>query len=245
MTQLDFLILLTAMISIFATLIKPKTNIYVYRMLKFLVVFLSVYNFITLVNLFDQGEVLINLLLMVILLVIIYVTIKTEFLLAIRFIGIKTGILTSNTMQDDVKQEVLQVVEELADRKIGALLTFERNQSLSEYTKHAFLVGAPISAPLIKTIFTPKTPFHDGAIVIKGTMVHSAAVYFPTSENVDIPKHYGSRHRAAIGISEATDALTIIVSEETGYISVAIDGYLDYDISKESLELYLDKYMHN
>ncbi len=176
---------------------------------------------------------------------VVVLMVQTEFRLLLRLIGVKTGLLLSNTIEESVKEELIKSVSYLSERKIGALITFERAVTLEDYIRTAFQIHAPLTAELLSTIFVPQTPLHDGAVIIKGNEVVCAGTYFPPSENPDIPKYLGSRHRAAIGISEVSDALTIIVSEQTGYISVAVDGYLDQDISQESLVLYLEKYLQN
>lgn len=113
----------------------------------------------------------------------------------------------------------------LSKQKIGALLTFEKNMLLTDIIKTGTLVNAPVSAELIMTIFYPGTRLHDGAVVVRGDTILAASVYFtPTTK--PLTGKYGSRHRAAIGISEMSDAVTIVVSEETGRISIAYRGEL-------------------
>jgi diadenylate cyclase len=116
---------------------------------------------------------------------------------------------------------------------------------MDEYIDSAFKIDAPLNNELLSTIFYPNTPLHDGAVIIRRNKIVCAGAYYPPTERLDIPKQLGSRHRAAIGISEISDSLTIIVSEETGNISISVDGYLDLDISKESLLLYLEKHLQN
>ncbi len=160
-------------------------------------------------------------------------------------IASQTGMKFDKTIEDDAKHELLYGVDYLSRHKIGALITFERSDSLDAYIEHAFKVDAALSRELLSSIFVPYTPLHDGAVIIRENVIKCAGAYFPPSEKADIPKYYGSRHRAAIGISEVTDSLTVLVSEETGEISIAIEGYLDKDISRESLMLYLEKYLQN
>ncbi len=113
----------------------------------------------------------------------------------------------------------------LSKQKIGALLTFEKNILLTDVIKSGTIVNAPVSAELLMTIFYPGTRLHDGAVVVRGDTILAASVYFtPTTK--PLTGKYGSRHRAAIGISEMSDAVTIVVSEETGRISIAYRGEL-------------------
>ena len=245
MLELHYITINILLLAVFATLVKQKTTINIYRLLKLFVLimfgFLTVEVVRTLSEEFDW-LVLFMYLPMILLAIVIA---QTEVRLVLRTIGVRTGLLLSNTIEEEVKTALINSVKDLSKNRIGALITFERAMGLDEYIQTAFSINAPVQSELLTTIFTPKTPLHDGAVIIKGNQIVSAGAYFPPSENQDIPKILGSRHRAAIGISELTDAITIIVSEETGNISVAVDGYLDQDISTESLELYLEKYLQN
>jgi diadenylate cyclase len=127
--------------------------------------------------------------------------------------------------REDVYKKVETAVLTLSRQKIGALITFERNDDLTEIMKNGTIINAPVTPELIQTIFYPGTRLHDGAIVIRNDTIVAASVYF-TPTNRPLTGKYGSRHRAAYGISETTDAVTIIVSEETGRISIGFQGEL-------------------
>jgi diadenylate cyclase len=131
--------------------------------------------------------------------------------------------------------EIIKAVNYLSRRKIGALIVFERDTGLNEYTESGIPMQSIISSQLLINIFIPNTPLHDGAVIIQGQRISAAACYLPLSENPFISKELGTRHRAAIGISEVGDAVSIVVSEETGQISLAIDGQVVRDINEESL----------
>ncbi|NLF48723.1 MAG: TIGR00159 family protein, partial [Acholeplasmataceae bacterium] len=139
--------------------------------------------------------------------------------------------------------KLLETVDFLSNRKIGALITVERNINLSAFISKAMMINAPVSSELLASIFIPTTPLHDGAVIIRNNSILCAKAYYPSTERTDLPLHFGTRHRAAIGISEQSDAFTIVVSEETGHISVTINRQIDYNISKESLNLYFEKYL--
>ena len=126
----------------------------------------------------------------------------------------------------------------MSQSKTGALIVFAGKQDLSEYADTGERLDARISARLIENIFFKNTPLHDGALIIKDGKLLSAACILPVSKNQDIPQHYGLRHRAALGLTEKTDAMAIVVSEETGRISVA-RGEIIEQISEEQLFLYL------
>ncbi|WP_410512452.1 diadenylate cyclase CdaA [Paenibacillus sp. BR2-3] len=131
--------------------------------------------------------------------------------------------------------EVIKAVNYLARRKIGALIVFERSTGLNEYTESGIPMRSVVSSELLINIFIPNTPLHDGALIMQGNHIAAAACYLPLSENPFISKELGTRHRAAIGISEVADSVSIVVSEETGQISLAINGQIVRDIKEESL----------
>lgn len=132
-------------------------------------------------------------------------------------------------LSDDEKErlmdELVSAITKLSEDQIGALITFERSQSLIDYINTGTKINADIKAELFTTIFWEGTPLHDGATIIKDDRVVCAAAFYPTT-NQELSPLYGARHRAALGISEITDSLTIVVSEETGTISFATDGKL-------------------
>ncbi|WP_094096268.1 diadenylate cyclase CdaA [Paenibacillus physcomitrellae] len=130
---------------------------------------------------------------------------------------------------------IIKAVNYLSRRKIGALIVFERETGLNEYVESGIPMQSMISSELLINIFIPNTPLHDGAIIIQDNRITAGACYLPLSENPFISKELGTRHRAAIGISEVGDALAIVVSEETGQISLALDGQVVRDINEESL----------
>ncbi|WP_270744898.1 diadenylate cyclase CdaA [Lactococcus petauri] len=121
----------------------------------------------------------------------------------------------------------------MSERKIGALIAIERTQTLSEYASTGIRLDADISSELIINIFIPNTPLHDGAVIIQDDKIAVTSAYLPLTEKTGISKEFGTRHRAAIGLSESSDALVLVVSEETGGISIAYNGELYADISKE------------
>ena len=115
----------------------------------------------------------------------------------------------------------------LADKRIGALIPLEHEDSLSEFANKAVLLNALFSSELIETIFVPSTPLHDGAVIIQDTTVLAAAVIAPLAEDSSqVAKSMGTRHRAALGLSQVSDAVVIVISEETGKVSIARDGIM-------------------
>ena len=123
--------------------------------------------------------------------------------------------------------EIAKACVEMGKVKTGALIVMEQNQSLTEYERTGIDVDGIVTSQLLINIFEHNTPLHDGAIIVRGNRVTSATCYLPLSDNMRLSKDLGTRHRAGVGISEVTDSLTVIVSEETGKISVAYEGNLD------------------
>jgi uncharacterized protein (TIGR00159 family) len=139
---------------------------------------------------------------------------------------------------------VMQIVtacRKMSGNNIGALIIIEHNASLSNYIETGEIINANINSRLIENIFFKNSPLHDGAVVISRGKIRSAGCILPVSHNQKVPKHLGLRHRAALGITEKTDATAIIVSEETGKISVAEKGSLRLNLSPEQLENILSK----
>ena len=149
--------------------------------------------------------------------------------------------LQTQQVSDDEKlvEALIKSVAYMSPRKIGALISIERTQTLQEYISTGIPLDADISSQLLINIFIPNTPLHDGAVIIRGNKIATACSYLPLSESMAISKEFGTRHRAAIGLSENSDALTIVVSEETGGISITSKGEFLHDLTKEHFEAIL------
>ena len=148
--------------------------------------------------------------------------------------------------QERTIDEIVQTMLDLSRRRVGALIAFERKTGLQDVIDTGTLVDAEISAPLLENIFEPNTPLHDGAVVIRGDRVAAAACILPQTEASGVSRELGTRHRAGIGLSENTDALVLIVSEETGTMSVAQGGVLRRPLTEQTLreqlkEVYVDQ----
>ena len=129
----------------------------------------------------------------------------------------------------------------LSATKTGALITFEKSKSLKNFSKNGVEINAPVTSELLQTIFYPGTRLHDGAVIIHGNQINAAAVFFVLSTQTFAVK-YGSRHRAAIGISEVSDSVTVVVSEETGRISIAVNGQLE-QVDQDNFLRVFENYM--
>ena len=138
------------------------------------------------------------------------------------------------------KQAIADAVMYLASRKIGALITIEKHKLLDQYAEKAIIMNAEISKELLINIFSPLTPLHDGAVIIKGNKIRCAGAYYVLSTRETLDKTVGSRHRAALGIAEVTDSITIVVSEETGKISITYSGIIITINDRDKLLEYID-----
>ena len=152
------------------------------------------------------------------------------------------GVNGQTSEQVQVERPVTEIVRAMTDmsrKRIGALIVIERVTGLGDVIETGTRVDAEISAPLIENIFEPNTPLHDGAMIIRNRRINAAACILPLSEDPSISRDLGTRHRAAIGITETTDAVSLIVSEETGIISMAREGRLTRHLDTRSLSILL------
>jgi len=135
---------------------------------------------------------------------------------------------------------LLRAVSRMSKERNGALIAIEREASLAELTENGITIDAELNSYLLESIFYPKSALHDGGVVVRDDRIVAASCLFPLSQNPDVDKRLGTRHRAALGLSEETDAIVLVVSEETGKISVAVGGRLDFDLTIEQLEHKLE-----
>lgn len=135
--------------------------------------------------------------------------------------------------------ELDKAIQYMSKRRIGALITIQQSTGLEDYIETGIPLDADISGELLINIFIPNTPLHDGAVIIRDNKIAVAAAYLPLSDNSTIPKKLGTRHRAAVGISEVTDAITIVVSEETGGVTITRNSQFMLDLTREEYMKYL------
>ncbi len=133
----------------------------------------------------------------------------------------------------------MTAIEHLKKQRIGSLIVIERNMSLQEYITPTTKLYADISSQLLEAIFLPPNPLHDGGVIIQGDKLTCAGAVFKTSMNPSVNKKLGTRHRAALGVAEETDAIALVVSEETGRISIACDNYLHYNLTLDEFRAML------
>ncbi len=151
---------------------------------------------------------------------------------------------TSMENEDEVQEVIAAIVKStqyMSKRRIGALISLERGTGMTDYIETGVPMHAHLTSELLTNIFIPNAPLHDGAVIIKHNEIMAAGCYLPLSENPFISKELGTRHRAALGVSEVTDAVTIAVSEETGAVSVTKNGELHRSLDEEALRRMLEK----
>lgn len=157
-----------------------------------------------------------------------------------KFLGIDKSI--ANQTKENIYKTII-AVEEMSKSKTGALIVFERDIKLKDIVETGIEIDAAISPQLLVNIFVPNTPLHDGAVIINNNKITSAACILPLADDKNISKKLGTRHRAAVGISKEADAIAIVVSEETGKVSIAKDGILIVDVNEDTLKRLLIKYL--
>ncbi len=152
-----------------------------------------------------------------------------------------SGASVNERFSDKTMNEIIKACYEMGRARTGALIVMKQSDPLTEYIRTGIEVDAVVTNQLLINIFEHNTPLHDGAVIVEGDRVISATCYLPLSDNMELSKELGTRHRAGVGISEATDSLTIIVSEETGRISVAQGGELIRNVNQDTLRDMLTK----
>lgn len=160
---------------------------------------------------------------------------------ALSKLGQATKLTSLKPIEERVVERIVRACAFMSERQIGALIVIERNQNLEPLLEGCVTIDAVVSVELLITIFDPLTPLHDGAVVIRGDRIAYASCVLPLSKSSEIPRKYGTRHRAGLGISEESDAIAVIVSEETGEISVAVGGKFHRNLDQELLKSLLLK----
>lgn len=162
-------------------------------------------------------------------------------------LGLHTNVKESVYHSEKEKMDVVNIIVNsacyLKERKIGALISIERNDSLDTFIDKAIYIKGNITEELLTSLFFVGSATHDGAVIIRKNNIMCAGAYLPSTDKYDIPKNLGTRHRAAIGLSEKYDAVTVIVSEETGQISLTVDGTIQLDLTPDRLKDLLAQYL--
>lgn len=155
-------------------------------------------------------------------------------------------LFSKKTNEDKIKTNIIDslidATRHMARRRIGALIVLENTTGLDDYADNGIQLNAHITSELIINIFIPNTPLHDGALILNKDVIRAASCVLPLSDNRDIATSFGTRHRAALGLAENTDAIILVVSEETGHISIARNGFLQTDLKQDDIRTILNKY---
>lgn len=153
------------------------------------------------------------------------------------------GAIRTISSSQSSKSAIMDAIFYLSERKIGAIITIEKHNSLDQFAEKAIQMNSDISKEVLINIFEPNTPLHDGAVIIRGDKIRCAGAYYVLTQKDDGDKTMGSRHRAALGISEISDALTIVCSEETGTVSITTEGIMLHANDREKLSEYIDMFL--
>lgn len=175
----------------------------------------------------------------------IIIIFQPELRRALEQLGRGKFLSRSSTLDDEEINktigEIVKAAQYMGKRRIGALISIERETGMSDYIETGIAVNGKLTSELLINIFIPNTPLHDGSVIVKNHQIMAAGCYLPLSENPFISKELGTRHRAALGVSEVTDSITLVVSEETGGISITKNGDLHRNLDEESLKQLLTK----
>lgn len=166
--------------------------------------------------------------------IVFFIVFQPELRSGLARIG-REKVFGSIITEERVIEEVAKSASMLSKKKIGAILAIQREVNLEPYTESGVAIDSNITSELLNTIFMPNTPLHDGGVIVHGDRIIAAGCLFPLTQNPDVSKLLGTRHRAAIGLTEETDAVCVVVSEETGAVSIANAGKLTRDLDRERL----------
>lgn len=236
---LDILIIAYAIFSLF----RLTTNTRSSQVLKGVGVLLVIFIVSTVLNLITVRYLLNSFLVSGI--VVAAVLFQPELRRALERIGrFRININQKDTPSFELVNQMCMAIENMSRKKIGALIVLERNTKLGDYVQTGTIIDAEISDALIENVFEPKTPLHDGAMIIRDERIYAAACVLPLFDDPNIARELGTRHRASLGISTVSDSVTLVVSEETGIISYAYDGRLVRNVDHDMLESLLNQHFN-
>lgn len=235
---IDILVVAGLIYSVFSLLRGTRSHVALRGMITLLLGCFLVYFVARVLDLASLRMILANV--WVIIVLVFVMVFQNEFKKALTDLGQLRLFRVLFTQSGEYLDEIIKAVRVMSTRHVGALIVLERRNSLRPYTETGTPIDSVVQAEVIRTIFTPYSPLHDGAVIISGDRLASAASILPLTSQHDISKELGTRHRAGIGLSDETDALVIIVSEETGTISLAVDGLLIRPLTPEELRKRLD-----
>ena len=238
LTGISDSIILAALIYLFSLLIRRDVALRLLGVMGVLVVFSLIARLIQVAPLIRVIDVII--LSMPVVLAIIF---QNDLRRALLMLGKRQQQTVDQPAEDGAVDEVLRALADLASRQIGALIVVVRQQPIEHLIQVGTDIDAKVTSELLNSIFLPYSPIHDGAVILHKSKITRAGCLLPLSHNPDISKSFGTRHRAALGLSELSDALVLVVSEETGKISAVHDSKITYDIDQSDLKKLLKKAM--
>lgn len=239
MDLIDILIIAYAIFSLIRLTMNTRSS----QVLKGVGVLLVLFIVSTLLNLITVRYLLNSFLVSGI--VVAAVLFQPELRRALERIGrFKININQKDTPSFEIVKQICMAVENMSRKKIGALIVLERNTKLGDYVQTGTIIDAEITDALIENVFEPKTPLHDGAMIIRDERIYAAACVLPLFDDPNIARELGTRHRASLGISTVSDSITLVVSEETGIISYAYDGRLVRNVDHDTLEELLNQHFN-
>lgn len=177
--------------------------------------------------------------------IILAIIFQADLKRALLSLGKRSSVQTDLDLDPATTDEIMKSLTELAGRMIGALIVIPRQHSIEHLVQVGTDIDAKVTSELLNSIFLPYSPIHDGAVIIQKDKITKAGCILPLSHNPDIAKSFGTRHRAALGLSEQADALVLVVSEETGKVSAVHDGKINYDIDSGELRKIIKKAIEN
>lgn len=237
------IILLTALFYLIISLLKETRSSVALRGLTALVLF-SFGGYIIAVSLNLTGVAYVFGNFWIIIVLIFLIVFQNDFKKALTDLGQMRIFRAIFKQSGEFLDDLTKAVEVMSQRKIGALIAIERRNPLKIYVATGTPIDAKVTSELIRTIFSNLTPLHDGAIIIRGGRIESAGCILPLSDSPELGQEIGTRHRAAVGLTEETDAVVVIVSEETGIISLAVNGKLQRGLTSDKLKEQLNTLLH-
>ena len=177
------------------------------------------------------------------LVLIIIILFQHDIRRALTQVGRSPFFSQGNIAAPAVIEEIVMACVLMANRRVGSLIVFERRMGLMNYVEIGVTIDAEISKELVLSIFSPRTPLHDGAVIVQEGRIAAAGCFLPLTVNPEVPKSLGTRHRAALGITEETDAVVVVVSEETGTISLVVEGDIRSNLDSADLRIALQELM--
>jgi len=238
----DVLVMTTIFFILLSLLKETRSSVALRGLIALMLIFFGGYVIATTLRLSGMAYILGNFWIVIVL--IFLIVFQNDFKKALTDLGQMRIFRAFFKQSGEYLEEMVKAVEVMSLRKVGAIIAVERRNPLKVYAGTGTPLDAEVSSELLRTVFTHLTPLHDGAVIIKNNRIVAAGCILPLAEAPDISKELGTRHRAALGLSEETDAVVIVVSEETGNISLALNGTIQRNQTPEKIREQLTNLLH-